>query len=534
MEEKRLLKRKKKANESGNLEQLSHYCRELGDYYRKVGKCDEALQQFKEEENINVALNRPIAIAVSNRMIGEIYCDIGDFKEALKYQEKHLGIAKREKNGIEEQRALANLGRTYFCMAESITASERKEYESYLSSAKKVYIRSLLLCDDIQGIGHLVQMEMRARLLLNIGLVLECQGNLNEAIDYIGKACKTMLIISELLELKNAPYVEVAGSYLKARELAVRAEDWKLLVTTLHCLQSYQKNSALEDLAGCLLLLVGAEETERECKGIKERHQVQMSSDDEGGSGEEGGSTFGGSIDLNELAESGSDDEDGQGNQLHLVGDQADRRSKRRKATFRSLAVQRNEKGETALHRACISGNTTLVRRLIERGHPLNIRDNCGWTPLHEACNHGHEDIVAVLIESGAQVNDRGGTLCGGVTPIHDAASCGNLSVVRMLLDARALLTVKTDKGETPLDCLRQWYGRVRDEVDSRTEEEFRGLEEEMSRSLEKIAGQEPPALTLKNERRPRKSNTLQEDSGSEPLISISSGSSILSFTASQ
>ncbi|XP_046384165.1 tonsoku-like protein [Ischnura elegans] len=703
MEEKRLLKRKLRAEECGNLDQRAHYCRELGNYYRMVGKNDDAVRQFKEEENINEALNRPIAVAISNRMVGEIYCDIGDFKQALKHQEKHLEIARKEGSEVEEQRALANLGRTYFCMAEAITKSERREYESYLTSAKKAYIQSLELCDSIQGVGHLVLMEMRARLLLNIGLVLECQGNLNDAYKYIAKAtsiaqqgnlneelfrcystcgifhqrrgesnkalkalnlalevaerlegrekhsceallskaevlfdmgefegakqallkayklrtpdaherksvernlkiavklclterkvlstdmsdhkmlkslyetlgdgvvavgnfkkaieyylkmlesaeaagesgralcpiyvslaqtykddgqydlaleysrkelaisedvpheaCKTMLTICELLELKKAPYVEVAGSYLKAKDFAIRAKDWKLLVTTLRCLQAYQKNSSFEDLA---------EKTEEECAQLIEEHNVQMSSDE---GSEEEVEEYGGSINLDQLAESEGEDEGG-----GEVGEV--RSSRRRKPPGKTLAVQRNEKGETALHRACISGNVALTQKLIERGHPINVRDHCGWTPLHEACNHGHEEIVSLLLASGASVNDRGGTHCGGVTPLHDAASCGHLAIVRMLLAAGALLTAQTDKGETPLACLRQWYERVEGEVDSAMEESFRALEREMSGRLEKVTpevGQRPVVAVRDHIEKRRRSSP--KESASEPLV---------------
>ncbi|KAG8224461.1 hypothetical protein J437_LFUL003184 [Ladona fulva] len=158
----------------------------------------------------------------------------------------------------------------------------------------------------------------------------------------------------------------------------------------------------------------------------------------------------------------------------------------RRRTGCKGLIIRRNDKGETALHRSCISGNLALTRGLIDRGHPLNLRDNCGWTPLHEACNHGYEQIVSLLIEKGAQVNDRGGIHCGGVTPIHDAASCGNLSIVRLLVNAGASTLAKTDKGETPLDCLRNWYERVEKEIDSYTKGEYEVVEKLLRRDLEK------------------------------------------------
>lgn len=85
------------------------------------------------------------------------------------------------------------------------------------------------------------------------------------------------------------------------------------------------------------------------------------------------------------------------------------------------IKVKKNEKGESQLHRACITGNLSMVRRLIEQGHPVNVRDNAGWIPLHEAANHGFAEIVELLLESGAWINDKGGTNCDGFTPLHDA-----------------------------------------------------------------------------------------------------------------
>uniref|UniRef100_A0AAR2J401 Tonsoku-like protein n=1 Tax=Pygocentrus nattereri TaxID=42514 RepID=A0AAR2J401_PYGNA len=101
---------------------------------------------------------------------------------------------------------------------------------------------------------------------------------------------------------------------------------------------------------------------------------------------------------------------------------------------------KRNEKGETVLHRACIEGNLKQVQYLVEQGHPLNPRDNCGWTPLHEASNHGHLEIVALLLDRGANINDPGGAQCDGVTPLHDALICGNFKVARLLVQRGALV----------------------------------------------------------------------------------------------
>jgi NF-kappa-B inhibitor-like protein 2 len=55
-------------------------------------------------------------------------------------------LARAETNQIEEQRALATIGRTYFCLAESIV-NDGELYQSALSNAKNAYMKSLDLCE---------------------------------------------------------------------------------------------------------------------------------------------------------------------------------------------------------------------------------------------------------------------------------------------------------------------------------------------------------------------------------------------------
>lgn len=131
--------------------------------------------------------------------------------------------------------------------------------------------------------------------------------------------------------------------------------------------------------------------------------------------------------------------------------------SRTRNKRGQSFAIKRNEKGETQLHQACISGNVQQVNRLLDQGHPVNIRDHAGWTPLHEASNHGHHDVVNVLLERGAAINDKGGKSCDGITALHDACVNGCLEVVEVLLDHGAQPTLRTDFNDTALDSLEKW-----------------------------------------------------------------------------
>lgn len=117
---------------------------------------------------------------------------------------------------------------------------------------------------------------------------------------------------------------------------------------------------------------------------------------------------IGDDICLDDLSDSGEEPEENDPTPA-VSADQP--RTLRKRGFF---SVKRNEKGETQLHRACISGNLAMVRRLIEQGHPVNARDHAGWLPLHEAANHGFAEIVEVLLDNGANINDKGGTGCDG------------------------------------------------------------------------------------------------------------------------
>ncbi|XP_055384111.1 tonsoku-like protein [Condylostylus longicornis] len=140
-----------------------------------------------------------------------------------------------------------------------------------------------------------------------------------------------------------------------------------------------------------------------------------------------------------------------------------------------SLTIKRNNKGETQLHQACISGNLNLARRLIDQGHAINVRDHAGWLPLHEACNHGFRDIVELLLDKGgtSSINDNGGTSCDGITPLHDACCNGYLDVAELLLERGANPTLKTDFGDTALNMLDKWRNSVDLDYDEQTRYEI-------------------------------------------------------------
>ncbi|XP_053366444.1 tonsoku-like protein [Clarias gariepinus] len=271
--------------------------------------------------------------------------------------------------------------------------------------------------------------------------------------------CETWLNIASCQEEHGVSLDEVDSSYTAALNCAERAAQNKLQRRVLRVWLQAQKRSSSS----------GAHATEARLRELSEANGCRLEDSDEDEEEEE----MQNSEPLDSDIQLSDSDDDLEGYDKLVTG---------RRKTGRWN--RRNEKGETALHRACIEGNLKQVQFLVEQGHPLNPRDHCGWTPLHEACNHGHLGIVSLLLDKGANINDPGGAYCDGVTPLHDALSCGHFEVARLLLQKGASVNIRNNKGDKPLDTLRQWlktYGR---ELDQEARQECSETEKILKRVL--------------------------------------------------
>ncbi|KAI4498065.1 hypothetical protein M0802_006889 [Mischocyttarus mexicanus] len=192
MEEDKLIKRKQRVKRDGNLKQLAEIIKELGDLYFQTGKFEDALKEYHQQLEVCQILNDELNTAVAHRMIGETYTSLGNYEDALIHLNKYLGStegAKKVKNLLEEQRAFATLGRTYFCFSDTLPKDSDKKKDA-LVDAKKAYTKSICLCNELENSNIKLEemMTMRTRLLLNLGLVLEAQKEPEQAIDLIEKA----------------------------------------------------------------------------------------------------------------------------------------------------------------------------------------------------------------------------------------------------------------------------------------------------------------------------------------------------------
>jgi len=76
----------------------------------------------------------------------------------------------------------------------------------------------------------------------------------------------------------------------------------------------------------------------------------------------------------------------------------------------------------TALHLAAAAGHVELVRRLIEHGATLEVRDAAERSPLALAVRGGHLEPARELLDAGAMRNPRDAR---GRTPLHEAIAAG-------------------------------------------------------------------------------------------------------------
>ena len=291
-------------------------------------------------------------------------------------------------------------------------------------------------------------------------------------------ACKTLLSVAVVCENKGDDYQQLEDLYTKARAAAVRADSKKLEHKVLHM------HSGLTGIPEDVKV-----ELEEEMKAIAETSGFDPeaeSSEEECDSDDD--------IDLDLVNFSDSEEEQ--------ANFDRPRQARQKKVNI----VKRNEKGETALHKACISGNLKMVKKLILQGHPINPRDNCGWLPLHEAANHGFFEIVSELLDAGAWINDRGGKQCEGVTPLHDAAACGNLQVVRLLISRGASVIVKDNYGTTPLESLVNF--RNRSNLSSGEQQECADLEEELKEMMTRTGHKVPEVANKVSQKEIRSSSS--------------------------
>jgi len=293
---------------------------------------------------------------------------------------------------------------------------------------------------------------------------LDCrQGMIEETV-------KTLLKITELKILLEKDVQEIIGEYEFALNKCAEAKSNSLKRMVLQDYKSYLKDlpefkHKLNEINKLLLNLEKDKQDKNEDK--KEEEEEEEDNEDQEVVSES---------DISELTDNSEDEEVNEEiNSGHVL---------RTRRQAKKTEFKLNEKGETPLHRACIENKFAVVKKLVERGHPINPRDNAGWLPIHEAANHGFAEITEYLIKQGAHLNDRGGQLCNGTTPLHDACTNGHLDVIRILIRNGANVTVRDDDCNTPLDCFQSYHER--ENLTELEESDYQLLLDELKTAMKK------------------------------------------------
>ncbi|KAM8939262.1 ankyrin repeat and EF-hand domain-containing protein 1-like [Pelodytes ibericus] len=109
---------------------------------------------------------------------------------------------------------------------------------------------------------------------------------------------------------------------------------------------------------------------------------------------------------------------------------------------------------KTPLMSACAYGNIDVVKFLLKKGARVNATDNFLWTPLHHACQAGQEDIADLLIKNGAKID---AVAFNGSTPLMRAVESGSLNCLEYLIKSGANVQIMNKKGQNVLDVARAY-----------------------------------------------------------------------------
>ncbi len=93
-------------------------------------------------------------------------------------------------------------------------------------------------------------------------------------------------------------------------------------------------------------------------------------------------------------------------------------------------------------------GDLETVANLIDKGTDITIADDSGMTLLHRASEKGHLDIVKLLVMKGGIINAR---TKYGEAALHFASKGGFFEIVKFFIEKGINVNIQTIGGETPL-----------------------------------------------------------------------------------
>lgn len=106
------------------------------------------------------------------------------------------------------------------------------------------------------------------------------------------------------------------------------------------------------------------------------------------------------------------------------------------------------------LLRAAELGDVQVVRRLLELGLPVNLRNEKGWNALTVAAYHQHVELVEFLLSRGADPNSA--NVKGTTALMYAKTNARDFRILEILLAAGAKINATDDFGLTILDYVRR------------------------------------------------------------------------------
>ncbi len=115
----------------------------------------------------------------------------------------------------------------------------------------------------------------------------------------------------------------------------------------------------------------------------------------------------------------------------------------------------------SALHKACLDGNGEIVTLLLQKGSPLDGRDDQGFTPLLAAASQRHFEIVKNLLEMGANPslsNESQSSLLHYLIRTEPPLTFAQRDMLKYCLVSGSDVNCRNKFGETPLHqaCMRK------------------------------------------------------------------------------
>uniref|UniRef100_A0A6E8VQ50 Uncharacterized protein n=1 Tax=Anopheles coluzzii TaxID=1518534 RepID=A0A6E8VQ50_ANOCL len=209
--EQKLLKKKVKYANEDNYGALAETCLLLGELYKDREEHQRALNEYKLAAKAYEKLHKPMDRGLAFRMVGEMHCTLGQFKEALTNVHAYMRAAQREGNTKALQEAHTTVGRVYLARAESNQRlGKPAESETDLAEAEKSFRTALSICDELKRVLSKTELiNMQARAHLNLGLTFDYQNKPDRAKEQMDRAIR-LAKEADLFELLYTCYNAMA------------------------------------------------------------------------------------------------------------------------------------------------------------------------------------------------------------------------------------------------------------------------------------------------------------------------------------